>query len=229
MRIRVFCEYMPDPVGIDTERPRFSWVVREGKNGGKQKSYRILVAKNKACLKDRTSLAWDSGIVISEESLNIPYGGERLETGEVYYFQVLLEDLDGTVTASEIRTFTTGIMGKDPWKADWLGGPWIEEWAFWFRSVIRIEKKLKNAFVYVVSPNYYVLTVNGKRCTDAVLQNANTDGKGSSASGRKRDWCRAGKWLVGSSDEQRRGGTWRTFVFPSDASEIRGRNFRVDL
>lgn len=175
MEVKVFCEYLENPVGIDMEHPRFSWAVENAESGRMQKSYRIRVAKNAEDLTKCKKLSWDTGEILSEQSLNIPYAGDKLETAETYFYEVMVTDNTGDVIASNISLFTTGIMEKNVWKAPWLGGPWMEEWAFWFRSSIQIKKSVTCAFIYVVSPNYYVLTVNGKRCTDAVLQNANTD------------------------------------------------------
>ncbi|MCI8466048.1 MAG: family 78 glycoside hydrolase catalytic domain [Lachnospiraceae bacterium] len=227
MNIRVFCEYMQNPVGIDMEHPRFSWLAEGGKPVGGQRSYRILVAKSEGDLKDKTSLVWDSGEQISGDRLNIPYAGEKLETAETYYFQVLLTDLEGETFASETGTFVMGILDADPWKADWLGGPWMEEWAFWFRSAISIEKKVKNAFVYVVSPNYYVLTVNGKRCTDAVLQNANTDSRKTVlyATYPVKDFLQQGENVLGVE----LGNGWKALQMSRDEAGLGEHSFSLQM
>ncbi|GAI97580.1 unnamed protein product, partial [marine sediment metagenome] len=41
------CEYMVNPVGIDTSRPRFSWVLRHSERGRAQSAYQILVASTR--------------------------------------------------------------------------------------------------------------------------------------------------------------------------------------
>lgn len=173
--MKVYCEYLENPVGIDLKHPRFSWEGESGGNGRGQKSYHIYVAKKKKDLKEKANLVWDSGEVLSAQNVNVPYAGDRLETAETYYYQVEAMDEPDGIRHSGEGSFTTGIMEEQPWRASWLGGPWMEEGAFWFRTSISIQKKVEAAFIYVVSPNYYVLTVNGKKCSDAVLQNANTD------------------------------------------------------
>lgn len=37
------------------------------------------------------------------------------------------------------------------------------------------ERQIKDAYIYVASGNYNVVSVNGKRCDDTVLQNADTE------------------------------------------------------
>ena len=62
------CEYLVDPLGIDVQRPRLSWMLVPGARGRGQSSYRILVASSPQNLqKDRGDL-WDSGRVNSAQS-----------------------------------------------------------------------------------------------------------------------------------------------------------------
>lgn len=168
--MQVYCEYLVNPVGIDVKKPRFSWIVDE--DVSMQRSYRIVVSKS-----DDRSIVWDSGIVESNQTLNVSYQGAELETAQTYSYKVTVHCESGAEIQSDDCTFTMGIMEEPVWRAPWLGGPWMEVPAFWFRTSFEIGKKVKSAYIYVISPNYYVLTVNGGRCSDAVLQNANTDSK----------------------------------------------------
>lgn len=168
--MRVFCEYLHNPVGIDMEHPRFSWIVHE--NYSCQKSFQIVVKEA-----GTERVVWDTGIVDSDQTVNIPYEGAALETAKTYEYKVKVWCGSGEIIESETNTFTMGIMDQPVWTAPWLGGPWMEVPTFWFRTSFAIEKEVRSAYVYVISPNYYVLTVNGERCGDEVLQNANTDPK----------------------------------------------------
>lgn len=168
--MKVFCEYLKNPVGIDMEHPRFSWIIEEDITF--QKNYQIVVRESKT-----KQLVWDSGVVESSNTLNVEYMGLALETAKTYQYMVKIECISGAVIEKKDNTFTMGIMKSDysNWIAPWLGGPWMEVQAFWFRTSFLINKPVYSAYIYVVSPNYYVLTVNGKKCSDSVLQNANTD------------------------------------------------------
>lgn len=171
--MRAFCEYLTNPIGIDIANPRFSWSVN--KLGGKQAAYRICVNRDDSSMSNAECLVWDSGFVHSRDMLNVPYAGEALVSAERYFYRITSVDEDGSAAVSEIASFTTGILEEDGWKSEYLGGPWMEVPAFLFRTSVSIGKPLKAAYLYVLSGNYNVVSVNGRRCSDAVLQNANTE------------------------------------------------------
>ncbi len=174
MNIKLFCEYLQNPIGLDMESPRFTWVFSTDRVGLFQQSYHLLVWTGNKSL-DKGTLTWDTGKVLSDRTINIPYNGERLVTAETYYYKVIVGTSDGMEYESEAGTFTMGIMEENAWNAEWLGGPLMEQHTFWFRNRLDIKKEVSNAYLYVASPCYYCLTFNGERCTDAVLNNAFTD------------------------------------------------------
>jgi len=48
------CEYLDNPLGIDTPQPRLSWVLESKERGQKQTAYQILVASQEALLRAHT-------------------------------------------------------------------------------------------------------------------------------------------------------------------------------
>ncbi len=42
--VRLRCEYLADPLGVDTASPRLSWLVESPQRGDRQKAYHILVS-----------------------------------------------------------------------------------------------------------------------------------------------------------------------------------------
>lgn len=64
-------EYTVTPLGIDVEKPRFSWNMESDKNGAYQKVYQIEVTNESG------NIVWNSGKVNSDISLNIRYEGDR--------------------------------------------------------------------------------------------------------------------------------------------------------
>ncbi|NLF40984.1 hypothetical protein GX586_16190, partial [bacterium] len=44
------CEYKDNPLGIDTPKPRLSWLVNDARRGARQTAYRILAASSRAIL-----------------------------------------------------------------------------------------------------------------------------------------------------------------------------------
>ena len=62
------CEYKVNPIGIDTAKPRFSYVIGADHSDVMQSAYQIVV-------RNGNEVFWDSGRVESEQSIQIPYGG----------------------------------------------------------------------------------------------------------------------------------------------------------
>lgn len=89
---------------ISTGAPCFGWIVPSVNNNTTQTAYRILVTSNKELLQydslnieesdvnemlqSNSDFLWDSGKVKSNQSSNIPYSGNQLEPGKVYYWKV---------------------------------------------------------------------------------------------------------------------------------------------
>ena len=94
------CEYRENPLGIDVEKPRLSWIIEErsqnsgvrsqdiGARGLSQTAYQILVASSEELLaKDQGDL-WDSGKVASDQSIQVEYAGKHLESRMHCYWKV---------------------------------------------------------------------------------------------------------------------------------------------
>lgn len=73
--LKLLCEYSISPIDIQTQFPRFSWLLDDS-SIPEQLSYRITVACDQAF----KQLVWDSGTVQSRASLGIVYGGAPLRT-----------------------------------------------------------------------------------------------------------------------------------------------------
>ena len=75
------CEYLKDPLGIDTSQPRLSWVLEANQRSARdqrQSAYQILVASSRQKLKAGDGDLWDSGKVGSEQSVQVRYAGRPL-------------------------------------------------------------------------------------------------------------------------------------------------------
>ncbi len=112
---RLQVEKKAEPVGIDVDRPRFSWIVESRARGVEQRSYRLKLTENDR----RGRTVWDSGVVHSPESANVEYGGPPLAAAGAYTWEVRVTTSAGTATARS--TFRTGLYDGD----DWAGSTWI--------------------------------------------------------------------------------------------------------
>jgi len=107
------CESVRDPVGLDVSKPRLSWNSTSKRPGDLQTAYQIEVAG-----------VWDSGKVVSDRSVAIPYGGPALDSGRTYHWRVRVWDGKGAVSPwSESARWTMGKFKPDDWSARWIGAP----------------------------------------------------------------------------------------------------------
>lgn len=72
--------YMENPVGIDTGDIKFSW-----EPSVRQKAYEIIVRCG-------DEIVWDSGIVKTEETIQVPYQGKPLENATRYTYRIYVMD-----------------------------------------------------------------------------------------------------------------------------------------
>ncbi|QMW64879.1 family 78 glycoside hydrolase catalytic domain [Mumia sp. ZJ1417] len=111
-------EKKPTPIGLDVEKPRFSWVISTKQRDVRQTSYRLrLATTEKRLTGNRTS--WDSGTVRSQESANVAYDGPALDPATRYHWRVDVVTSAGKAGATS--TFRTGLLGE----TDWAGSAWI--------------------------------------------------------------------------------------------------------
>src|SRR6478736_6816406 len=74
------CEWLVNPAGIDATQPRLGWVLKTDERAQSQYAYQILVASTESKLKVGKADLWDSGQVISSQSVLVPYGGKALKS-----------------------------------------------------------------------------------------------------------------------------------------------------
>ncbi len=114
-------EYLPNPAGIDTTAPRLSWLVNSDERGDVQTAYRILVASDPAMLGEAKGDLWDSGKIVSDETVNVPYAGRALASGAAAFWRVQAWDRDGKASRwSPVGRWTMGILRDEDWKAQWI-------------------------------------------------------------------------------------------------------------
>jgi alpha-L-rhamnosidase len=190
------CEYLANPLGIDVARPRFSWKSVAGGRGQSQSAYQIVVAGSEEELRRDRGDLWDSGKVVSGESVNIPYAGKPLESGQQCWWKVRCwnrpsEDLVGALRMTldaalleQVRseavgpdspraTFEIGLLAKEDWQGRWIAAEKGIS-APLLRKQFEIAGPVKRARAYVAGLGYYELYLNGQKVGDRVLEPAST-------------------------------------------------------
>ncbi|MHA2184037.1 MAG: family 78 glycoside hydrolase catalytic domain [Promethearchaeota archaeon] len=193
------CEYLPNPIEIDVPNPRFSWLLEHEQNNQSQSAYQIIVSSDELLSNKEEGDMWDTGKVISQNSLNIEYNGSSLKSNNTYYWRVRWWDRNDTESNfSQISAFGMALLGKTDWKAKWItrtefldkktrrtlqyksGGRDLfgilrEVNAVYLRKEFKVEKSIKMAKLYICGLGYYVVRINGHRVGDRILDPAQTD------------------------------------------------------
>lgn len=120
-------ENLPSPLGIDAEKPRFSWRMEADERNAMQKAYEVQVALTTETLLQGKADVWDSGRQETSASAGIVYGGPALKPRTTYVWRVKAWDGNGKETEfSEPTTWETGMMDRANWKAHWIAGHYKE-------------------------------------------------------------------------------------------------------
>ncbi len=118
------CEYLTDPLGIDITSPRLSWLCRSTapeRHGQLQTGYQILVASSAQLLASDRGDLWDTGRVISRQSVHVVYSGAPLRSYARCLWKVRVWDEDGAASPwSEPARWSMGILSPDEWEAKWI-------------------------------------------------------------------------------------------------------------
>ena len=166
------CEYLDQPLGIDTPQPRLSWQLESSDRAQKQTAWQILVASSEAALKAGQADLWDSGKVASDQTLHIPYAGKALTSGQRCWWRVRVWDQDRKAAAdSEPAWWEMGLLVPGDWHGRWIARTTDinSEPAPLLRRAFQLEGKIKQARVYVCGLGYYELHINGQKIGDHLL------------------------------------------------------------
>ena len=119
---RLRCEYQAAPMGIDTARPRLSWWLESSERNQFQSAYEIGVASSRAQLSHGHFDLWDSGKMISNQSVDVEYAGRPLLAEHAYWWQVRAWNGKGDRSSwSTPAEFTMGLLKPGDWKGQWIG------------------------------------------------------------------------------------------------------------
>ncbi|HTW94734.1 MAG TPA: family 78 glycoside hydrolase catalytic domain, partial [Tepidisphaeraceae bacterium] len=167
------CEYLTDPVGIDVQTPRFTWVLidAEKTRGQKQTAYEIQVASSQGLLEQGQADIWESGRVLSSQSALVPFSGQKLVSCEKCYWRVRVFDKDKKRSAwSSIAQFSMGLLNAADWTGPWIRHPTAPAGKqIWYRKTFALRDKTACALIYVASVGYHELYVNGQKVDARVL------------------------------------------------------------
>ena len=182
------CEYRNNPLGIDTTKPRLSWIINSNRRGEKQTAYQILVASSSGRLEKNEGDLWDSGKVMSDQSIQVEYLGKPLASRMECHWKVRIWDKDRKESPwSKPALWTMGLLHEKDWNAAWIGldqasSPSIKEEtdarslpARYLRSEFNAGKKVTRATAYICGLGFFELYLNGEKVSNSVMNPALSD------------------------------------------------------
>jgi alpha-L-rhamnosidase len=181
------CEYLKDPLGIETTKPRLSWRLEAtdpAARGTKQTGYRILVSSSPDVLARHEGDLWDSGDVASNRTTFVEYAGTPLGSNRKLWWKVRARESDWSAPAS----WSMGLLQADDWKGRWIGSdevsknvrtPGLPEGNAmpdpWLRKTFTLQAAPRRATAHIASVGYHDLYVNGQKADDRWFAPAVTD------------------------------------------------------
>ena len=165
--VNLRCENLTDPQSIDVASPDLSWELNSPKKNTLQSAYEIRV-------KGSSIAAWNSGKILSAQSVHVPYKGADLASGEKYSWQVRVWDNQGSSSPwSEAATLQMGLLHLSDWKAQWIEPGYQEDSVMrpspMFRKTFNTGKKIASATAFITSHGLYEGFINGKKIGNSFL------------------------------------------------------------
>lgn len=162
------CDSLVDPLATNNTTPLLSWKISGNSRAWSQSAYQIRVVSGDP---DGRAL-WDSGKVLSSDSLHLPYAGKTLAARQPVCWQVRVWDEQDRPSAwSPTARWTVGVLGNFGWQARWIGAHSLQPAAGapLFRREIRIAKPLRRATIRLASLGWGQVYINGQKVGDDVL------------------------------------------------------------
>jgi alpha-L-rhamnosidase len=174
-------EGFTNPLGTDYDPVKLSWGIKSNKRGTIQTSYRILAASTKEKLLKNEADIWDTKVVTSDQNVNIPYAGKKLNSRDEIYWKVKIWDNKGKESEwSPIAKWTVGLLNTNDWNAKWIGfekafasenpkDTIVRLAARYFRKEFTASGNIEKATLYVTGLGTYYAYINGKVISNQVL------------------------------------------------------------
>ncbi|MFC7335647.1 family 78 glycoside hydrolase catalytic domain [Haloferula chungangensis] len=160
-----------NPIGFHDATPSFSWKLDDPRQGAKQSAYQILVTHTGS---EHPETLWDSGKVVSDQSVYVPYSGPALTSRQRIAWRVRYWDQESA--ESDWSTWShleLGLLENSDWKGSWihlpkddfkapeeLGSPVVH-----LRKSFSIEQVPEMARLYLTAKGIVDFRINGQLVT----------------------------------------------------------------
>jgi len=195
--VRLRCEYLDEPSGIDTAAPRLSWHIESAVRGQSPKSVQVLVSSAAEPLRNDIGDLWDTGRIEAPALPCLDYQGEALSSCARALWKVRWWDGEGAASPwSEPASFVTGFLYPGDWKPKWIGAREVREFrskgtvllghagpddvqacAVYLRKEFALRERAALAVIFISGLGHYELRLNGEKVGQSVLDPGWTDYK----------------------------------------------------
>ena len=195
--VRLRCEYLDHPLGVDRPAPLLSWHLESPARGEIPQAVQVLVASAAELLGNDIGDFWDPGRIDAPALPAVEYRGEPLLSCARYFWKVRWWDRQGAASPwSEPASFVTGFLYPGDWKAKWIGPREVKEFrskgtvllghagaeetqacAVYLRREFALKERAALAMIFVSGLGHYELRLNGEKVGTSVLDPGWTDYK----------------------------------------------------
>jgi alpha-L-rhamnosidase len=186
------CENFSNPIGIDTTHPSFSWQLGSVTRNILQTAYQIIVSDDPDKLSDGSGNIWDSGKINSDQSIQVIYKGDKLQSAKKYYWKVRIWVTNDASDWSETASWQMGLLSTKDWSnARWIGFEDLPDSMRvvpgvssddqlgskalkrpvipLFRRGFQVNKKIVNASLFISGLGQYEVHINGSKIGNGFL------------------------------------------------------------
>lgn len=161
------CEYMENPIGIDSRPLRFTWQLENlPSDTVSQVAYTLEVSG------DPEFLPANTHVLRAESPAQPALFDIELKPFTRYLWRVTVTCTDGNEYISPVSWFETGMVTQDNWQGEWIsdGKPVEEKPAPYFRRDFTVDREVAFARAYITSAGYNELSINGQKVGDRFLE-----------------------------------------------------------
>lgn len=159
------CEYLVNPIGIDSPKPRLTWFIIDDRREAAQSAYQIIVGT------DSSKVSTGVGDKLTTEKITsarmiAEYIGSPLKPFTRYFWSVKVWDTSGKPSSISIpASFETGMMQMQNWKGTWIIDSRDIQLkpAPYFRKEFNTDKQILSARAYIAVAGLFELYLNGEK------------------------------------------------------------------
>lgn len=174
------CEYIINPLGINTAQPRFAWTCISKEKNKMQSAYELIVSDNLKDINAHNGNMLSTGKVMSTRTTGVEYAGKPIKSFTKYYWSIKLYDENGVASSWSLPAwFETAMLNASDWTAKWISdgsrNPLKDEDYYkpdrmpLLKKEFYAKKKIERTRLYISGLGYYEAYLNGKKIGGRVL------------------------------------------------------------